>query len=378
MKKELSQMLMILMLASTLVVTAVSINGGFWQVKMPMITARAMAGSAVFGSKIYVIGGQRYSGDAVVTNEVYDPATDSWNTAADLPIPKRYPYVEVVNGKIYVIGGDNDPLGWIVGTSNYIYDPVIDQWTSGTPIPFKQGNAASVVANNKIYIFGGYTPEYHPQLPLDFNQAYDPTTDSWLTSEWGQLAPLPTPRRHLAAAVVDNKIYVIGGEIIPSPNNAVPVGINEMYNPSTDTWTTKASMPTPRSGLSLAVLNSEIYAIGGVDQNHQISNTVEKYNPETDSWEEVESMPTARGWLATEVVSETIYAIGGWTGSASSANEAFTQASPALVSNIDIKPSTLNLRSRGRWITSYVELPEGYNEWNYSSRFGCTYTSWRL
>jgi hypothetical protein len=32
-----------------------------------------------------------------------------------------------------------------------------------------------------------------------------------------------------------------------------------------------------------------------------------------------------------------------------------------LSSTIDVKPDALNLKSRGRWITSYVELPEGYD-----------------
>jgi len=34
---------------------------------------------------------------------------------------------------------------------------------------------------------------------------------------------------------------------------------------------------------------------------------------------------------------------------------------PKLTATVDICPKALNLRSRGRWITSYIELPEGYN-----------------
>jgi hypothetical protein len=32
-----------------------------------------------------------------------------------------------------------------------------------------------------------------------------------------------------------------------------------------------------------------------------------------------------------------------------------------IIANIDIDPDTLNLRSNGKWITCYIELPEGYN-----------------
>jgi len=34
---------------------------------------------------------------------------------------------------------------------------------------------------------------------------------------------------------------------------------------------------------------------------------------------------------------------------------------PFATATIDIDPDTLNLRSKGKWITAYIELPEGYN-----------------
>lgn len=34
---------------------------------------------------------------------------------------------------------------------------------------------------------------------------------------------------------------------------------------------------------------------------------------------------------------------------------------PVITATIDIDPNTLNLRSKGKWITAYIELPKGYN-----------------
>jgi len=39
----------------------------------------------------------------------------------------------------------------------------------------------------------------------------------------------------------------------------------------------------------------------------------------------------------------------------------WSPAPPAITAKVNIEPKTLNLRSRGRWITGYIELPEGYN-----------------
>lgn len=40
---------------------------------------------------------------------------------------------------------------------------------------------------------------------------------------------------------------------------------------------------------------------------------------------------------------------------------AVKKSEPVIEASIDIRPETLNRKSRGRWITAYVELPEGYD-----------------
>ncbi len=39
----------------------------------------------------------------------------------------------------------------------------------------------------------------------------------------------------------------------------------------------------------------------------------------------------------------------------------WTPTPPVVTATVDINPHTLNLRSKGKWITCYIELPEGYN-----------------
>jgi N-acetylneuraminic acid mutarotase len=68
---------------------------------------------------------------------------------------------------------------------------------------------------------------------------------------------MPTARYGLAAAAVSDKIYAIGGY------GTTRLATNEEYNPSTNTWATKASMPTARNALAAAVVQDRIYAIGG-------------------------------------------------------------------------------------------------------------------
>jgi hypothetical protein len=85
-------------------------------------------------------------------------------------------------------------------------------------------------------------------------------------------------------------------------------------------------MPTARNYLAVGVVNGTLYAVGGYDGTAYL-DTVEAYNPSTDTWTSVASMPTARELLGAVVVNGILYAVGGVNSTATLAtNEAF--ASP--------------------------------------------------
>ena len=125
--------------------------------------------------------------------------------------------------------------------------------------------------------------------------------DSWTTKK-----PMPTARAGLGVAVVNGKIYAIGGV-----KNDTQLAVNEEYNPATDTWTTKASMPTARSGFAITVYQNKIYCIGGTTGDSGITEVNEVYDPATDTWSTKTPMPTPRADLCVNVVNSKIYCVGG-------------------------------------------------------------------
>jgi hypothetical protein len=142
------------------------------------------------------------------------------------------------------------------------------------------------------------------------------TEDSWTTME-----PMQQARSGLGVAAVNGKIYAIGGSnasgFMPSIGGSAVlgnsdiggfVGTNEEYDPATDTWTYKASMPTPRIVFATAVYQNKIYCIGGKTSDGY-TGVNEVYDPATDTWETKTSMPTARGWLTANVVNNKIFVI---------------------------------------------------------------------
>ena len=118
---------------------------------------------------------------------------------------------------------------------------------------------------------------------------------------------LPTAREHLTSAVVNGKLYVIGGR---SAGMAANVDANEVYDPVEDKWNVLESMPSKRGGLTSAAVNETIYVFGGEEPSSTFNNN-EKYNPKTNTWTSNILMPTARHGLAAVAIDDKIYVIGG-------------------------------------------------------------------
>lgn len=108
-------------------------------------------------------------------------------------------------------------------------------------------------------------------------------------NSWTTLAPMPTARMQFGVAVVNDKIFAIGGR-----NDWINryLGTNEMYDPVSNNWIERTPMPTPRVDFGIAVYKHKIYVLGGeigVDPsgngNTIISPSNEAYDPDTNTWE---------------------------------------------------------------------------------------------
>jgi N-acetylneuraminic acid mutarotase len=107
-------------------------------------------------------------------------------------------------------------------------------------------------------------------------------------------APLPAARNETTAAVVNGKIYVIGGNF---PSKQYDVAVNEEYDPTTNTWRTRAPMPSGLNHIGSAALNGKIYIVGGFTSNgHKgVKDSVFEYDVASDTWKSVAPLSSPRG-----------------------------------------------------------------------------------
>jgi hypothetical protein len=167
---------------------------------------------------------------------------------------------------------------------------VENSWVSKASMHQTRYGLGVAVVNGRIYAIGGNTEEE----VVGTNEEYDPATDTWVLK-----TPMPTPRNYFAIAAYQSKIYCIGS------------GVNEVYDPLTDSWETKTPMPTARYGVQANVVDDKIYLIGGYDPNNSsIRSTInEVYDPATDSWTTKVPMPNITYGCISAVIDTKIYFI---------------------------------------------------------------------
>lgn len=277
-----------------------------WIKKADMPTARSFHSAAVVNGKVYVMGGMtrtESSTNLLQDVAIYDPATDSWSAGAPMPHARYGHTATVMGSKIYVVGGrmtgggaddsvwEYDPgsNGWTirntapvtvvdhsaVGTLDYVwlfpgpttdvyaYEAVPDQWWSGNSSPARyEGHSASIVGS-MVYLIGGSFRDWSPWvgnftnyttacMRFDLNEPYGST------NAWTYMTGMGTDRAGLATAVVDGKIFAIGGGNSDGPQRAV-----EMYDPATDTWTQRFPLMTGTRDHTAVAVNGKIYVMGG-------------------------------------------------------------------------------------------------------------------
>ena len=256
-----------------------------WIAKEVMPIKRSGFVLAVIQNKIYVIGGSEG------LNQVYDPVTGTWENRTSVPTPRTQLEANVVDGKIYLIGGRTGGQMSTVAL-NEVYDPQTDTWTTKEPMRYPVVQYASAVVDNKIYVIGGQD-EFHDELNLDVTQIFDTTTDTWSLG-----APIPKVVWQAAAGATTGeqapkRIYVFGG--LPE-QSLFGTDWNQVYNPETDTWTDAEPMPTARYSLSVAVLNDMLYVMRGMPY----FNLNGVYCHENEQYTPVDYVPSDRVYIRSD------------------------------------------------------------------------------
>ncbi|XP_072153340.1 kelch-like protein 5 isoform X4 [Bemisia tabaci] len=208
-------------------------------------------------------------------------------------------------GVLYAVGGMEVTK---VGATNIEqYNLRTDNWSFVCHMGGRRLQFGVAVLDDKLFVVGGRDG----LKTLNSVECFNIKTQSWTS-----MPPMSTHRHGLGVGVLEGPLYAVGGHDGWSYLNTV-----ERWDPQVKSWSYVASMCTPRSTVGVAVLNHKLYAVGGRDGSSCLKS-VECYNPHTNRWTLCASMAKRRGGVGVGVMNGFLYALGGHDAPASNPSSA--------------------------------------------------------
>lgn len=231
------------------------------------------SGCAADDRFIYLAGG--YTVNDAGTKQVfglktvrrYDTVTGQWSLMTDLPFHRGAGTMVLLGRTLYFLGGvDNNNRVDRREVFTLDLDTPGATWQTRAPLPEANNHFSAVVVDGKIYVMGGQTGQDETAVFKSTCYRYDPATN-----QWSAIASLPnTPRSHTWASTVvhQGKVYMMGGETrgreIGKPQMVKLVSV---YDPATNRWSEQTPLDRGRSSGVAAVWNDKLIFTTGMEWN---------------------------------------------------------------------------------------------------------------
>ena len=208
-----------------------------------------------YHGKLYVVGGYGSPGDSSTGATRgfwrYDPASNRWSTMPDAPVARAAAGAAVLGHRLYVAGGRNDATTTL--SSLAIFDFDTGRWTLGPSLAHPREHVAAVAADGSIWVLGGRAVGLGS---FTYAERYTPGA-----SAWQEMAPLPVARSGFQAVLASGSIVVVGGE-----DGTQTVGEVDRYSLRAGHWSRLPDLPVPRHGLGVVADGPLVFAIDGGPQ----------------------------------------------------------------------------------------------------------------
>jgi len=286
-----------------------NISTGVWTGLTNMALGRTGHMACSDGVNLMYLGGGRPDRDTTTAStrqdwNVYNVTTGVWSSRAALPVAIFDSVAGYLNGKVYIVGG-RDETGKGSATL-HIYDDATNSWSTGTAAPRTFDRHAMVVwagggASGQLVIFGGQiqTPS---STATNEVWIYDIATDSWSQSTSGPVALIRS-----AAAIIGDRMFIVGGKTL----NVTPA----IYYPtiwemdlSKQVWSTRLGLSAVTARATAVPNGTDVVVYGGRTPS-TVSAAVALYHIilfQTSGWITVKmdlgAVPTVNGeWVLSDI-----------------------------------------------------------------------------
>ena len=226
-------------------------------------------------------------------------AQSGWTVVGEMPLERGQTIAVAEGGRVYVLTGSapgEDATGLLQS-----YDPTTGGWEELATMPDVASHAGAAVLDGRIYVVGGFVANVHAGAMARVFR-YDVASDTWEAR-----TPLSVPRGSPAVVALDGRIHAVSGR-----NAEGLVGAHEVYDPTTDRWSEAAPLPVPRDHKGIGVAEGRIHVFGGrTGGSSENTGRHDVYDPATDTWSAAPPVPTPRsGGAAFELAGRLVFAGG--------------------------------------------------------------------
>ncbi|XP_072526067.1 kelch-like protein 33 [Salminus brasiliensis] len=247
----------------------------------------------VIRGKLYVVGGRHYYGktDTMKCTYRYDLMQNSWQRLADMNERRGSFALVVLDDKIYALGGDRDSDANIESVE--VYCPDGDSWSFVHPLDQALSGHAANVWNGNVYISGGFDCTYQCLVSMFLYHPEKGTT---------YLEDMSQSRAQHCMETFQDRLYVAGG-VSGAGGELVDQLACEFYDPVRDVWAAIMPMSVPHVSAASAVLEGKVYILGGYCQeDYSDTKRVHRYDPATQCWENMCGTPGPTTYIAACVL----------------------------------------------------------------------------
>lgn len=210
-----------------------------------------------------------------------------WIARAAMPTSRSSFGYTVIGDRLYVVGGAGES-----GESARvdIYDPARDAWSEGPALPYARESVAAASVGETLCVFGGLAKRKF----IDETACLDTKSGSWKT-----MKPLSSPRSLLGAVTMNGRIWTIGGR----DDGHIPTKTVESFDPIANEWRAETSLPEQREGAAPVVVNGSLLVAGGFYTDERAGDLY---------FDEVLELDVSRGeWTSRAHLTEPAVALAG-------------------------------------------------------------------